>query len=314
MPIRSQIIGAGLGVSLLRAGSSGLPASGPYRYYRFVGMPTNDVWFDMAEFRISSTPGGANLANTGNTTVSINDPSKGNLYDSSDTTVWFAALGADWTTPGYVEVDLGSPTQLAEVAITAGPNFWRCVRVWSLLGSADAITWVPILLKSFAPWTVQGQVRTTSIPTNALINTREEALAWRVTMTTNNGDAEYSLSEVIFAASGGGANVATGGHAFMGRHFGGGGVVPFWGPEKCFDSDFTSAHLTNSFPYFVGYVWSTAPTIAEVRMAPRSFNLLEAPNTGAVQWSQDLQTWTDAATFSGLTGWANSTYKTVTVP
>lgn len=290
-----------------------VPAS---RYMRFVGLPVRDVWYSISEFEVATSAGGADIMGSASLTCAYANVN--NIKDNNTSTEWVATMGAGWTDSGQIFIDFGAPVSPYEVRISSinGTDYWRTVQVFSIHVSDDPAfaTYTVVGMFTTPSWT-QNETRTFVLSDN-YPQTLAAAQAWRVTITANGGDPETSLSEVIYAATAAGAQEATGGQAFLSRMFGSGPATS-WIAANTVDgitNNESLAWLANSAPYFVGYLFPTPQAIAEVRIAPRLNNMAEAPVDGAVEWSNDLITWTSVATYTGLSGWANNTYQTVSVP
>lgn len=135
------------------------------------------------------------------------------------------------------------------------------------------------------------------------------AIAWRLKITANNGDANYvSANEIEMRTSSGGANLCSGGTAFANEEYSGRGaanafdgvtVEPGWLS--------TSAAL----PKYIGYIFSSGVIVNEVKLYGRSLSvsLAQIPKNFTIQCSNDTTTgldgtWTDVWNVTGATGWS----------
>lgn len=284
----------------------------PARYWRIVGLPTDDLNWFIAELAVAASVGGANIIGSASVTSPDFPGNIALLHDNDTATEFNTALGPGWTTSGQIVLDFGGDVSLAEVRITAlnGANSVRTVRCFAVHASS---------VSNFATFDCHGvfgasaaytaaETKSFALSATPLAQTRAAALAWRVSITNNDlGTAEMAVSEQQWAASPGGSNIATGGAPFQGRS------TASLDVKNTVDADFATYWQDNSTPHFLGYVFPTPPGVEEVRLAPQTGATGRGPKDGAVEWSNDLINWTSAASFTGKT-YTNSTFTTISVP
>lgn len=297
------------------------PARVPTRYLRVIGMPVRDKWFGLAELQVADSAGGPNLATSATASSVLNPAAAPSVNDGNPNTEWVATLNSPvgWTDPGDIIVDFVTPIMPYEIRITSvnDANFWRTVRCFSVQVSNDVTfsTYQLVGLFSTGDW-AQNETRTFILSSVPLASTLSDARAWRLRSTANNGNGvATSIAELIFAASPGGPQLATGGVAFHGNLFGVGPSTAYIG-ASCFDNDLNSFGLMlMQGPVFFGYLFpSPPPTIQEIRIAPRPIILNEATKDGVIEWSCDLINWTTYGSYSGITSWTPYVYNSVAVP
>ncbi len=288
---------------------------GARRYWRLVGLPVRDAWIYVANMEMAATPGGANLC-SGGTPLSSLPTTMSNAFDGNVASVWNGVYGSGWTVTNWIGYDFGVDVAIREVRLQAsngGSSYYANAQAFIIQASYDAVTWDTVaMIGDGTDWTMS-EWRSYAIPDVYLAATRAEARAWRINPSANNGHAgEYSVGEIIFASTPGGAQIATGGCAFHGRIFGSGPATTEIA-RNSFDGSLTTGHRNNSGPRFLGYLWPSAPSIAEVRLAPYTGRLTMMITAGTVEWSVDLINWNVAATFSGLPV-VSGAYQAVAVP
>jgi hypothetical protein len=147
---------------------------------------------------------------------------------------------------------------------------------------------------------------------------------WRVHITANNGDGSYvSIQEIEFRSTYGGADecaVATGSTSIIVADSEANSDNAAW---KAFDNILgTSNKWTPNGPPSVGVPrWirydfgaGSPKTIRQLAMVgPIGSQLSMAPKDFTVQGSNDASAWTTVNTFTNVTGWDSTTYRTFNV-
>lgn len=138
---------------------------------------------------------------------------------------------------------------------------------------------------------------------------------WRMRATAANNYC--AVAEMEMAAVAGGANLCTGGEAITGGHYPNVSGYTF-DAQNAFDGSLGS--VVNSWisdvsaSGWVGYVFSEPVAIAEVRICPRyEGGTLQSPRDFVFEFSDTGATWTAAASFTGETSWAPSTFKSFAI-
>lgn len=141
---------------------------------------------------------------------------------------------------------------------------------------------------------------------------------YRIYITDNNGDATYTgIGECIMATSAGGAQAATGGTASASTQY----TSSTGSARQAFDGNTTGVSngwVTaggSALPSWLKYDFGAgnAKTLVEIRLYNQTDQYTRPPKDFVVQASNDDTTWTDINSFTGITGWVNSTPKTLTL-
>ncbi|MEN9885682.1 MAG: Bordetella phage [Pseudomonadota bacterium] len=137
---------------------------------------------------------------------------------------------------------------------------------------------------------------------------------WRVCITANNGDSYYSIQEIELRGSVGGADLTTPAMTAATNN-------AFLPAANAFDNDFAdyfSPWLSNpgaSTPLWVSIDLGSAQSVAELAMWCQNYagGPARAPQDFKLQSSDDNSSWTDEASFTGVTTWAAGTAKTFAI-
>lgn len=154
-------------------------------------------------------------------------------------------------------------------------------------------------------------VPSVKIPTNY-----DKHLFWRL-FCNNTNAGNNTLSEVVFAATYGGASQTTGGTPIESSHFTGTGS---YAAPNAFDNDITTLWASNSGSNeWIGYQFAAPVAVAEARITARNDSYFaQSPTSVVVQYSDDGVTWTQAwvptltAWSAGLQQILGAPYTTVT--
>lgn len=145
---------------------------------------------------------GGTACATGDTSViasSENLPNEGKLklFDGTSTTKWLAFSPTAWIT--FSLVTGATPTSYSLTSANDTPT--RDPRTWTLYGSNDRSTWVPIDSRS-------AQTFSNRFVTNTYTITNAEAYRhFKLDVTQNNGDSLFQLAELSISTSSGPAAI-----------------------------------------------------------------------------------------------------------
>jgi hypothetical protein len=249
---------------------------------------------------MAATVGGSNEC-SGGSAVAVNGTADG-LF-SAVPSEFGAATGGfnDSWAFGYV---FPSPVLIAEFRPQARGDFGREVeapKVFLTQISTDAgATWQSVNIYADETDWAADEIR--SILTGGTVMTtglgRSNARGWRCRTTATGGIGPPMIAELVFAASAGGATICTGGNAIAntGSNF---GDRP---PRAAFDGDpATRSSGFGDSTGRLGYVRQTPlgdAVEARILISPNAGDIAEAPTAGFFDYSEDLVTWTEVASFS----------------
>lgn len=139
---------------------------------------------------------------------------------------------------------------------------------------------------------------------------------WRISIASNNGNANTSIGELGFASSAGGKNLCTGGASYANSVFG-----PSYAVAYAFDGSLTTrwaADGTHPLPHIIGYQLPSDTLLNEVKVSTWSGSGwlgTDAPKDFSVQSSADSTTgldgtWKDEWSVSGQVSWSQGETRT----
>lgn len=296
--------------------------SGEHSYWRIVPFGYNGVTWVHAGIQLRTSVGGTDIAGTATSitdspiTVNGGGGSASTSYTDGNAATFRGGEIADEA--AYVQFQFSSLVTVREVAITSqsgvsGTDYLQTPCSFAVLGSDDGATWY--CYGWFTPtWTAYSQTQSFALLTTPIVNSRVNAHAWRIKMTelqSGTGSARASFSQMIWAASPGGATLCTGGGAMASTT-----TQASEGPNKLFDGS-TDRWVTKvqAAPWLAGYVFPAATNVAQLRIqtAQSGGDLARAPKTFQIQYSCDGLTWTTTDTVTGEAAWSQNEWRSYSV-
>lgn len=295
----------------------GMPgSSAPDWRFRIAGQLDSTTQFDCIS--MMSVSGGANLcvgqtavygAATGTWLIGtpfVPDGAESNITGGTPlaiTTRWFGC-------------NFSSPVSIVEMALTAdnqaaGPRPSTPQALYLQRSLDGRVTWQTMGIYAGVILT-SGETRAFPVGSSILGTGRANAYTWRVRVTATNGGATLEIIQIELRDSGG-TNLATGGGACGSRgstyglnngSFGSawdGNVGTWWGVSG-----------GTSMDEWTCYTVGTPPSIATLAMTARGETT--APRDFVLEYTNDLDTWTNALTVSNSTGWGANETRTWAVP
>lgn len=297
----------------------GDPTGGPHRYWRVRFLNTYDLSYGaLAEIKMASSLGGADLTTTGQTIVGDDRPSflGSAAFDNDPATAWSfdkPAGSALW----WVGQDFGSAVEIVEVKLTGrNDNFYEQGPTgWVLEYSDDATDWTEHWrFEREAPW-VKGEERTYTATETALDETA--ATHWRVFGSKSDNSQYLHIGELEMSetAGGGFSDETSTGAAIAGQARSG------FGAEKAFDNILTGNNSwggakTDETTLWVGQAFATAKDIVQIKLSARNDSFEEqTPRSFAVQKSLDSGiTWITVWNVTDEAIWTAGETRTYTKP
>ncbi len=272
-------------------------------HWRVMLMASPTGAYEINEIELAATPGGADQCSGG--TATTNElTGASNAFDNNDSfsasfvwTIFTPPLDGIW-----LAYEFPAPVSVRELRLRSTSGFpERAPTALVLQASDDGSTWrtVDFLVEPTTYTALQTKTFAVSPVYPELL--RENARAWRINVSANNGGGNTAVGELEFRATSGGASLCTGGVGMASK-----------GPST--PTTYAAAFDGASSPKFmaggVWRLWYNFPAIADpayvaVR-APHEFADSDSPRDFTVQWTVDGETWTTAATITGQTGWTNS--------
>lgn len=273
-----------------------------------------------ARLTMATSAGGSNVC-SGGTPISgayqgggSGQPS--NAFDGSNSTIWWAN-----GKPNYLGYDFGGGGEkdIVEVSWMAqdGTNYWTSPRVMHVQYSDDGSSWATKWVWTLTVWVSDNEVQTTTYPASLPALTGGHRY-WRI-KSTGQSDLSSSfrfggVEAELFVSPSGGTNIASlaipySSDVVYGR-------VSYLINGDVADASIVSTNLNTSPKYMAFDFGPYTPVIRRVDWTARGdSDYREAPAQGALEYSDDGSSWTEAATFSGLTGWTAGQKRTlVSIP
>lgn len=293
-------------------------------YWRILALSNNTGAFSeigFSEIEMATSAGGANAATGGTASASafFNNNSTYNADKAFD-----GNTGTDWVSgfqvpSGWIQYQFASATDVREIRLRCRnslPN--QTVRDFLVLASDDG-TFAPsttyiYLMKNDVTWT-SGVTQTFSIPATAIpvATAQPTKTRWRILIAQSDGGPDVGAREIEFAASVGGANIATGGTAAAAESTGG------FGPERAFDgttNEWVGDQQVNAG--WIQYTLATAAAVASCRyttrgstaanQGPRAFWVLAGSTDSAYETGSE--DWQIVAAVDNSTGWTSAETRT----
>lgn len=314
-----------------RFGVPGPGVGGTHRYWEIYQIANLNGDQAIAEVEMAATVGGADLC-TGGTPYGAFDSANGafgpaysapeaaKAFNNDGNTSSAQVSGTSGASFGLrLGYDFGTPVYVAEFRIQAGTPFAFGPNTFVLRGSDDFTNWTTYLYETNTIWASTAEVK--SFPLSAAMPTsgRANAIGWRCFMQTNNGGSFFQVNDLIFAATVGGASLNTQpsgvpGAGSSGIPFGSAAYASYNGNnfEKGMDGSAGSSWAHNvSTNAFLGFAFPAIQDIAQMRIYAQPG--VNAPQDFKAQYTTDWCSWTDAASFTGQTGWGGA-YRDYSVP
>lgn len=138
----------------------------------------------------------------------------------------------------------------------------------------------------------------------------------RLYITANNGNPYTALQQIAYRETPGGPSIAVGGVATASSYFG------FDPPSDAFNGNIASVDGgwvpdSTTFPHWITYAFASPVNIVEMGLWVRNDEVTSGargPKDFVLQFSNDNATWTDAGTYTNVTGWVIGTEKVFSVP
>lgn len=285
-----------------------LPA---FRYWHIhaTGHNANTNW-DVREIEMAATPGGADICNGGTALgfAMFNSPTfafDNNLGTQASTT---------FNSPeGWIGYDFGSPVTVAEVRIRSHSANIPINLV--LRYSSDGTNWFTFAHLLSPGWGALEDRTWTFSSSLALLSD-----TWRMftEYAENGGRSSLIVTDLAFAATIGGANLATGGAALvfsestMNAGSSGGGTPA----SVAFDGlNTTNVGRTNFARFILGYTFPSPVSIKQMRFtSSNATNVGNVPRDLQLQIPDGSNVWRTVGALWNQAGWASLETRAAVVP
>jgi hypothetical protein len=285
-----------------------------HRYWRMYVTKTcspASVYLSISTLEMRTSVGGAQAATGGtasaSNTLSTNTADK--AFDANTSTLWHTDGAAG---PWWIKYDLGAGNEkdFVEFAIQCQASFAdRAPSSFLFQYSDDNTNWTT--LYTLVDEDIYGDSELRVFGASDSPTKNGNKTFWRVNATANSaGNQSFLLKEMEMATSIGGTDVCTGGKAY--RYPAGAKPQATYRASNAFDDNSatlsSNQSLTDGWPQYVGYRFSSSQEIVELKM--QSSSASQAPTAFTIEY-WDGSAYQVAATYSGLS-WAASEVKTFT--
>ena len=280
---------------MVRRRAAGGP-SATYWRIRFPDGNFNASYLTIAEIEMRATEGGADQCSGGTATASTADASgpAANAFENSTGGYWATTSGN--AVNSWIRYQFPAPVSVSEVAITSFTTFREAPRSIVVEYSNDGSSWTTHFSRTCFAW---NGLETKVFKASAAY-TEIGHRFWRLRFTNGSGGSYLAITEAEFRDSGGTDRSST---AYIVNAGGSGGA---WiGATTAFDNTLTTAEAyppsgqgVNSW---IGCQLTGSYDLASVTV--RNCNHAgEYPRDVAVEYSDDLTTWTTSWTFTATSG------------
>jgi hypothetical protein len=259
--------------------------------------------YEINEIEMSATPSGADQFYGGTATTNEFSLAESAFEDDDDFAAFFVwGVFSEPLDGIWLAYEFPAPVSVRELRLKASAtNLDRVPTAVVLQSSDDGSTWrtVDFLVEPTTYTALQTKTFAVSPVYPELL--RENARAWRLNVSANNGGGNTAIGELEFRATSGGASLCAGGVGMSSK-----------GPST--PTTYAAAFDGNTGTKFmaagVWRLWYNFPAITDpayvaVR-APHEFADSDSPRDFTIEWTVDGVTWTTAATITSQTGWTNS--------
>jgi hypothetical protein len=311
MPIKTRILGGGIGTTIAR-----LATSGTATIWRMQMVAVTPAAVSFLGLEMASSPGGANLCVGGTPSGGPEDGTfvAANAFDQNNGTRWsgsFNLVAGNW-----LQYEFTSPQTITEVRITTRNDafFTDAPTVFAILSSNDGVNFTFVqLVRIGSAWT-QFEQRAFAITPTPISNIRANASIWGITVTDSADGNVLYMAEMILATSIGGATIVSGGFPFHTT-----AINNSEASSNLFDGT-NSLYGGRSFAsvpaHSVGYVFASPVNPVELRLTAASVFSLETrmAKDFTIWWSANGYDRTTVATVAGQTGWSSGETRAFTIP
>jgi hypothetical protein len=281
-------------------------AAGSHRYWRLNITSAGSGAYAFGEVIFATELCGPTVCYGGAAIESSNFSGHGaaNAFDGDPSTFWNSANA---TLPQWIGYDLGAGNAAAivEVRVSAREDdAGQTPTTFDVQYSDDESTWTTLWSVTTGTW----DATPASYQSFTLASAGQSGshyAYWRV-FPTGGGSGVYSMAEVQFRASQGGASEATGGIATARLIF---ADSQTYGPAAAFDGNastfYSSTTTSASSDQGLIYHFATPVGVAQVAITARNDgNQAQTPTGFNIDRSADGQTWTTAQSFTA-SSWSN---------